>query len=680
MKFETFQSYVNAINFGKDLPEAVYLHKSALEHVQKELVAVVIGVAKALKISDGEWDIVKLFKRDFKLSYLSYPDFFDYPYPSLKKSHVVDLNAKTNRIASYVDSENPPILHRRELFVHPSDPKVRGFQIFTTEGENLSLYENTRIIGTFQGWNKVIKRSGHTLDERGHLIRLVLESANTNAQETQSGIHRYKTAISRDKLSVPMFTLARLGYLNGDYSILDYGCGKGDDIHELEAHEIDCIGWDPVLRPDTALERCDIVNLGYVINVIEDKGERSETICEAYKLCAKLVVISAMLGNETVYERYRPYKDGVITKSNTFQKYYYQPELKQYIESTLGEEAIAAAPGLFFVFRDKLEQQKFLLERQRTRFQWRQISSGVRKKEKIKITKDKFEKNKELLSDFWFCCLDQGRIALSDEFEFSEQLRHVFGSSQKSLAVCLAYFDASDFGRAESSRKDDLLVYFSLDHFGKRDVYRRMPIGLQRDVKYHFGLYSVAREKSKELLFSVSDPEVINDACCLAHSHLPASYFVESDFLIFHRQYLNACPKELRTYIGCALQLYGDLDAVDLIKVHIRSGKVTLMLYENYHNEPIPYLQERIKIRLRDQEIDFFDYVHEYRPQPLIGKSRYLAGDDPMYKKQKIFDQKLAVAIGEAFDEDHLSAERLDSLLKINNLEIRKYSLVKAKL
>ena len=142
---------------------------------------------------------------------------------------------------------------------------------------------------------------------------------------------------------------------------------------------------------------------------------------------------------------------------------------------------------------------------------------------------------------------------------------------------------------------------------------------------------------------------------------------------------MNACPKELRTYIGCALQLYGDLDTVDLIKVHIRSGKVTLMLYENYDNEPIPYLQERIKIRLRDQEIDFFDYMHEYRPQPLIGKSRYLSGDDPNYKKQKNFDGKLAAAIGEAFDEEHLSAERLDYLLKANDLEIRKYSLVKAK-
>ena len=32
-----------------------------------------------------------------------------------------------------------------------------------------------------------------------------------------------------------MQILARHDYLNGDQSILDYGCGKGDDIRELEA-------------------------------------------------------------------------------------------------------------------------------------------------------------------------------------------------------------------------------------------------------------------------------------------------------------------------------------------------------------------------------------------------------------------------------------------------------------
>jgi DNA phosphorothioation-associated putative methyltransferase len=83
------------------------------------------------------------------------------------------------------------------------------------------------------------------------------------------------------------------------------------------------------------------------------------------------------------------------------------------------------------------------------------------------------------------------------------------------------------------------------------------------------------------------------------------------------------CPVELRIYIGCATQLYGELDTVSLIKAHILSGKVSLMVYDDWEKDT-PLLTERIKIRLRDQDIDFFDYVGDYEPQPLINKDAFL--------------------------------------------------------
>ena len=75
----------------------------------------------------------------------------------------------------------------------------------------------------------------------------------------------------------------------------------------------------------------------------------------------------------------------------------------------------------------------------------------------------------------------------------------------------------------------------------------------------------------------------------------------------------------LRIYIGCAIQLYGDIEEMQLIKAHIRSGKVSLMRYKDWEKET-PLLIERIKIKLRDQDIDFFDYVGEYEPTPLLNK------------------------------------------------------------
>jgi hypothetical protein len=69
--------------------------------------------------------------------------------------------------------------------------------------------------------------------------------------------------------------------------------------------------------------------------------------------------------------------------------------------------------------------------------------------------------------------------------------------------------------------------------------------------------------------------------------------------------------------------MYGELDEVSLIKVHIISGKVTLLVYDDWEKET-PMLTERIKIKLREQDIDFFDYVGAFAPQPLYNKREFL--------------------------------------------------------
>ena len=54
----------------------------------------------------------------------------------------------------------------------------------------------------------------------------------------------------------------------------------------------------------------------------------------------------------------------------------------------------------------------------------------------------------------------------------------------------------------------------------------------------------------------------------------------------------------MRIYVGCALALFGDLGAVDLIKVHLQSSKVTFLLYDNFQEGQPPLLVERIKVDL----------------------------------------------------------------------------------
>ena len=624
MIFSEFTALVKTIKVGKHLPEAIYLHKSALDYLPEDLNKLIPKVTNALKIESRRWQLLKLSKRDFKLSLLSYPTFTEEPYPPLAHSWTIDLTKLSLREADYSKSENPPILHRRETFVGDEHPQKEFFSKFTKEGEAIGLYENTRIIGTRNGWERLIRRKGFFLDEDGHLQALSEKPAPVIKNPFSGDIERHKTALTRDKLSVPLFLIAQKGYLNGDYSVLDYGCGKGDDLRELEEHDIECIGWDPVHRPEADIESCDIVNLGYVINVIEDKEERIETLKRAYSFANKLLIVSAMLGNESIYERFKPYKDGVITARNTFQKYYTQGELRHFIESTLNEDTVALCPGVFAVFKDKLEEQKYLLERQRTRRQWRQLTTKPVKVMTKKQARTLFEKNKELIQDFWYTCLELGRLPADDEFEFSENLKHIFGSHNKAFILCKQQFDVNQFDDSERQRREDLLVYFALGFFNKkRDAFNRMPVGLQRDIKAFFGKYSNAREKGNNLLFSVSDIDVIYEACVKANKELPASELNGQHDLIFHKDYLNMCPIELRVYIGCATQLYGELDTVSLIKPHISSGKVSLMVYDDW-NKDIPLLTERIKIKMREQDIDFFDYVGEYEPQPLLNKATFV--------------------------------------------------------
>lgn len=623
MDFAEYQSLVEKIKIGKHLPEAIYIHQTALDHLPEKISRLVINVAKALKINLNQWHLLKLYKRDYKLTLLSYPSFFDEPYPPLHHSYTIDLSKLTVREANYTKSENPPILHRRETFLSPKHPQKGYFNQFTIEGEAIGLYENTRIIGFKQSWERLIKRKGHFLDDDGHLQPLSEKPFPIPNNPFSGDIERHRTALSRDKLSVPLFLIAQRGYLNGEYSILDYGCGRGDDLRELEEHNIDCMGWDPAHRPDTDIEPCDIVNLGFVINVIEEKSERIETLQKAYSYANKLLIVSAMLGNERIYERFKAYKDGVITARNTFQKYYMQSELQQFIESTLDNNAIAIGPGVFLVFKDELEEQKYLLERQRTRYQWRQLSTKPPKIISQKKRKELFEEHQSLFEDFWYTCLDLGRLPANDEFENSEQIRHVIDSHNKAFTLCKQYFDIEQYHQSQQGRTDDLLVYFALSFFKKRDAYQRMPQSLQRDIKAFFGQYTSARDLGKELLFSVSKPELIYNACVEANNTLPASQLNEQHDLIFHKQYLNQCPKELRVYVGCATQIYGELDEVSLIKAHIVSGKVTLQVYDDWKKET-PMLTERIKIKLREQDIDFFDYVGDFKPQPLLNKKDYL--------------------------------------------------------
>ena len=352
MEFKEFKELVKQIPIGKQLPDAIYLHESALDVLPKPLGAHLARAIIDLELEDKDWNILKFFKRDHKVALLNYPSFFEDAYPALHGSYTINFEQGNFRKADFSKSENPPILHRKETFLKPDHHNVPIFKALTEEGEKAGLYENTKNIGFKKNWERLISRKGYLLDESGHLIPKCNHTLDEIKQPKLADIsvERHLTAIDRNKLSAPMQILARHNYFDGNYSIFDFGCGKGDDVRELEAHGLDINAWDPVHRPGGNKTKADIVNLGYVINVIEERKERNKVLKDAFLHANKILAVSAMVAGESTISQFTPYKDGVITQRNTFQKYYSQSELRSYIETTLDESAIAVGPGIFFVF------------------------------------------------------------------------------------------------------------------------------------------------------------------------------------------------------------------------------------------------------------------------------------------------------------------------------------------
>ena len=626
MEFLEYKSLVQSLAIGKQLPDAVYVHRSALESVPSALTALASRVANALKIPDNEWNVLKLGKRDFKITYLNYPQFDDYAYPSLHECYTVDLAKLSLRKANYSTSDNPPKLHRKESFVLPTNPLFDLFRSITQEGEAAGLFENTRTIGFKKSWEKLIRSKGLKLSADGRL-----ESTNSHAGSILGGrlssesieIHRHKTAIARDKLSQPMQMLARHDYLNGDYSVLDYGCGRGDDIRELEAHGIDVSGWDPVHHPEGELQESDLVNLGFVLNVIDDYEERTATLVRAWSYAQKALIVSVMIAGDSVIAQFAPYKDGVLTSRNTFQKYYSQGEFRSYVERTLQEPAIALGQGIFIVFKDKIEEQSFLLERQHIRRDWRQRSERARAAHSPATRQNYLEKYGDLFAHFWETCLELGRVPANDEFELSEQVRRIAGSHANAVVKLQEKYGSELFEEARAKRIEDLIVYFALSHFGRRKPRTHMPIGLQRDVKIFFGTQDEAYEKGRAALFEVGKNEVIARACNEAYVKLSHGEMIEGHSYIFHKDRLGDMPQALRIFVGCATQLFGDITDIHLIKAHMTSGKVSLMRYDNWSASKT-YLIERVKVDLRYQELTYFKYGNEHRPSLLEGKESFL--------------------------------------------------------
>ncbi|WP_342450221.1 DNA phosphorothioation-associated putative methyltransferase [Thiorhodococcus minor] len=583
---------------------------------------------------------------------MNYPTFDDDAFPALQESWLVDLVQRSVSYRTYADSLNPPILHRKELLLAEDDPRRKACAALTESCELVGLFDDPRRIGYQRQWLALIREKGYRLD--GYtLVPLGNEESNVALEEEeprQAGweASRHLTALVRYGFSAPIQSLARYGFLDGRHRLFDYGCGRGDDVRGLVENGLSASGWDPYYAPDNPIAYADLVNLGFVINVIEDFDTRLEALTRAWSLAERLLVVSVMLSNQND-PRGERFRDGVMTQRGTFQKYYTQAEIKAFVEQVLDEEAIPVAPGVLYVFRDKDVEQRFLVDRYRTRRN-RLREPTARPPERVvraRVVRERRDRAaekhaayREPLERLWELWLRLGRKPDKSEVEDLVVLTEGFGSLPKALRFLEGRYGTDAIEQAAAARVADLEVYFALQFFEWRKPYSHLERGLQRDIKAFFGDYATAKAQSTELLFRIADIAAIEDACREAAEH-GLGWLEPGQSLQLHVSLVEQLPPLLRIYVGCAAVLYGDYRNADLVKIHIASGKVSLMRYDDFEGRPLPRLIERVKIKLRDLDIDYFAYGEEYAPPFLFDKSRYINEEFPSYPVQLAFEAAL---------------------------------------
>ena len=143
---------------------------------------------------------------------------------------------------------------------------------------------------------------------------------------------------------------------------------------------------------------------------------------------------------------------------------------------------------------------------------------------------------------------------------------------------------------------------------------------------------------ARDLLFKISNEGEIDRNCEKAASE-GLGLLLPKKSLQLHTSLVERLPALLRIYLGCGTVLYGDVTSADLVKIHIQSGKISLMRYDDFSGKAIPQLLERVKIDFRKQKLEIFEYGDEFEPQNLYQKSIYLNEEMEGFAEQSIFDE-----------------------------------------
>lgn len=428
--------------------------------------------------------------------------------------------------------------------------------------------------------------------------------------------------MQRHRCSRPVAIALGDGLITKETSVFDYGCGRGDDLRFLKSRRIKAAGYDPHYKPKAKRTESDVVNIGYVLNVIEDPRERLDTLRAAYKLARKVLIVSVRVDRSL--EPAEEFGDGHLTRSGTFQKIYEQSEFLAYLEDALGGRPQVAGLGIAYVFKDEESEAHYLANR-----------AFTRRLEYRTDLIEEFAKNKTA-KRYVRLATKLGRAPLPEEFPAYDELLESFGTPDRVERLTMREVDRDKFEGSREQKRADIITFLAMLRLQRlaAPTLGKLDRRVQADIRAIWNSYRSAREESETFLFSIGDPDAVRQACEAAPigKQLP-------DDLYVHVSAQDELPALVRLVVYAARCIVGEVEC-DIIKVRKDGRGVSLLRYEEFDSDAHPRLSYSLRVNLPRARYDIREYRSSPNPPILHRKDSFVAPSYPYYEKFRALTER----------------------------------------
>ena len=426
------------------------------------------------------------------------------------------------------------------------------------------------------------------------------------------GSARHRTAIGRGDLSMPVRQALGDQIFGSLSSILDYGCGRGQDVARLSQMGMDARGWDPFFAPETSLAESEVVFLNYVLNVIEDASERRDTLDKAWKLSSRVLVVSTRLKWELNSAKGTESGDGIVTSRNTFQHFFSPNELRTFVEEVTGRRCVSPSPGVVYVFRRDEDRFAYLARGTIVGFEWTNSQDYA-----------------SAVAGLVSFTEERGRPPLFEEIpaDLLPLLGRLSRRSMLELIDKAASVERIAVGMKRSTL--DTLLYLGTSIFSGRASLVDLPMNVQADIKYCFKSYREACARADRLLAKIRDDTYIRGAMRNSPGKLTASA------LYVHRRAEPKIPVVLRLYEHCGSVAAGRPSGWNILKLDHRGRRVSWSAYPDFDIDPHPTLDWTYGVEMTSLESGFQRFGDRSNRPLLHRKEEFLDPEDPDVEKYR---------------------------------------------